>query len=79
MGPSVGVMALVAALRIHTDGNAGGGFSLTLLGRGMGWGNAGVGNLTVGFVPKADVVGIILFYDTGNMSASTPSVSKAPF
>jgi len=32
--------------------------ALALLGRGMGWGNAGVGNLTVGFVPGADVAKI---------------------
>jgi hypothetical protein len=29
--------------------------ALALLGRGMGWGNAGVGNLTVGCVPEADI------------------------
>lgn len=57
MGPSVGVMAVIvaAALRIYTDGNAGGGFAPTLLGRGIGWGDAGVGTLAVGFVPVADV------------------------
>ena len=34
--------------------------ALALLGRGMGWGNAGVGNLTGGFVPGADVADIKL-------------------
>ncbi|EPN2803524.1 hypothetical protein ACTWOG_001179, partial [Serratia marcescens] len=58
------VMAVivVAALRIYTDGNAGGGFSPTLLGRGMGWGNAGVGTLAVGFVPGADVQLLIFWH-----------------
>lgn len=60
--PSVGVMAVIvaAALRIHTDGNAGGSFSLALLECGMGWGNAGVGNLTGGFVPGTDIAYIIV-------------------
>ncbi|MGQ5796052.1 hypothetical protein ACUNI4_02485 [Serratia sp. IR-2025] len=55
--PSVGVMVVIvaAALRIHTDGNAGGDFAPTLLGRGIGWGNDGVGTLAVGFVPGADI------------------------
>lgn len=60
-GTRVGVMAVivVTALWIHTDGNAGGGLALALPECGMVWawnggGNAGVGNLTVGFVPQAD-------------------------
>lgn len=49
---------VVAALRIHTDGNAGGRSNVAGAWNGVGveWGgNAGVGNLTVGFVPEADI------------------------
>nr|SAY44006.1 Uncharacterised protein [Serratia marcescens] len=58
--PSVGVMAVVAAAawRIHADGNAGGRSNAAGAWNGVGveWGgNAGVGNLTVGFVPETDI------------------------
>lgn len=59
---------VVTALWIHTDGNVGGGLALALPECGMvwawnGWGNAGVVNLTVGFVPQADVARYVS-YDT---------------
>ncbi|MGQ6013991.1 hypothetical protein ACUNG1_08245 [Serratia sp. IR-2025] len=65
--PSVGVMAVIvaAALRIHTDGNAGGDFVPTLLGRGIGWGNDGVGTLAVGFVSEADAGSALPFFHPG--------------
>lgn len=47
-------MAVAAALRVHTDGNAGGRFLSGAAGVWNG-GNAGVGTLAVGFVPVADV------------------------
>lgn len=51
------VVIVAAALRIHTDGNAGGAAGVWngWVWNGVEWGNAGVGNLTVGFVPEADV------------------------
>lgn len=73
--PSVGVM-VVAALRIYTDGNAGGGFAPTLLGRGIGWGDAGVGTLAVGFVPEAEVLIEIFLHDGEQLTTSRSNAAN---